>query len=107
LFTAASVAILITVFTHSREVVSFNSQDSLRPRPSPDPILLEALPIILTFTLLLVSTAYGVIMKRRWGRILALALTVLFVWFYPLGKMLALYIWWAMHSREGKKIYPK
>lgn len=52
-------------------------------------------------------TSYGLIMKRRWGRLLALLLSVLYVWIFPLGTALAIYTWYFLHSVGGKALFQK
>lgn len=55
----------------------------------------------------LLSTVYGMVRKRRWARVLALITTVFFVWLFPLGTLLAVYLWWFMHSDGAKQLYSK
>lgn len=61
--------------------------------------------IILVITLLLLSTAYGLFKRRRWVRVPALVLVMIFVWSFPLGTMLAIYTWWFLHSEGATEIY--
>jgi len=53
----------------------------------------------------LISTVYGMIRRKRWARILALITTVFYIWLFPLGTILAVYIWWFMHSEGAKQLY--
>jgi hypothetical protein len=53
----------------------------------------------------LLSTVYGMLRRRRWGRILALITTVFYVWLFPLGTLLAVYLWWYLHSEGAKSLY--
>ncbi len=53
----------------------------------------------------LLSTVYGMIRRRRWGRIFALVTTVFYVWLFPLGTLLAVYLWWFLHSEGAKHLY--
>jgi hypothetical protein len=62
---------------------------------------LYLLPLPLTQLL----TTYGILKKKRWGRILALALSGLYVWVFPLGTLLAIYTWWFLHSEGSKRLY--
>jgi hypothetical protein len=55
----------------------------------------------------LLATAYGIIRRRRWARALALITTVVYVWLFPLGTLLAIYIWWFLHSDGAKQLYSK
>lgn len=70
-----------------------------------DPFLSKAVPIGLAIALLLLSAAYGLMRTRRWARTLALIISGLFIWFYPLGTLLAIYTWWFMRSPGGKQLY--
>jgi hypothetical protein len=53
----------------------------------------------------LLSTVYGMLRRRRWGRVLALITTVFYVWLFPLGTLLAVYLWWFLHSEGAKHLY--
>jgi hypothetical protein len=66
------------------------------------------MPIILglLFTIILLSTSYGLFKRRRWARNLSLVLAALFVLLFPLGTALAVYTWWFMHSEGAKLLYP-
>ncbi|HYX71969.1 MAG TPA: hypothetical protein VE732_04305 [Nitrososphaera sp.] len=55
----------------------------------------------------LLATVYGMIRRRRWARVLALITTVFYVWLFPLGTLLAIYIWWFLHSDGAKQLYSK
>lgn len=59
----------------------------------------------LLLPLLQLLTAYGLLIKRRWGRALALALSVLYVVVFPLGTLIAIYTWWFLHSEGGRRLY--
>lgn len=52
-------------------------------------------------------TAYGLFRRKRWGRLLALIFSTLYVWIVPLGTALAVYTWWFLHSEGGKRLYAK
>ena len=60
-----------------------------------------ALPLPL-FQLL---TAYGIFTRRKWGRILALALSILYVWVFPLGTLLTIYTYWFLQSESARQLY--
>jgi uncharacterized membrane protein (DUF2068 family) len=64
------------------------------------------LPLLLPPILQLI-TAYGLFMKRRWGRALALISSAFFVWLFPLGTGLAIYTWWFLQSQSGRSLYLK
>lgn len=55
----------------------------------------------------LLSTVYGMLRRRPWGRILALITTIFYVWAFPLGTLLAVYLWWFLHSEGAKQLYSK
>jgi hypothetical protein len=61
----------------------------------------------LPLPLLNLLTSYGLIMKRRWGRLLALLLSIIYVWIFPLGTALAAYTWYFLHSAGGKALFQK
>lgn len=50
-------------------------------------------------------TAYGLFTVRRWGRILALIFSVLYVWIFPFGTLVAVYTWWALFGETGRNLY--
>jgi hypothetical protein len=53
----------------------------------------------------LLSTVYGMLRRRRWARVLALVTTIFYVWLFPLGTLLAVYLWWFLHSQGAKTLY--
>jgi FtsH-binding integral membrane protein len=55
----------------------------------------------------LLFTVYGMLRRRRWARVLALVTTVFYVWIFPLGTLLAVYIWWFLHSEGAKQLYAR
>jgi len=61
--------------------------------------------LVLLLTLLLSSTAYGFYKRKRWVRVTASILAILFVWSFPLGTALAIYTWWFIHSEGRKQLY--
>lgn len=65
------------------------------------------IPVGLVLMAFLLFTAYGLLRRRRWGRVLALVSTVLFIWLFPLGTALAIYNWWFLHSEGGKQLYSR
>lgn len=62
---------------------------------------------VLLFTLLLISTAYGLWKRKAWVRKPALILSILAVWYFPLGTALSVYTWWFLHSEGGRQLYFK
>ena len=56
-------------------------------------------------TTCLLITVYGMVRRRRWGRVLALVTTVFYIWLFPLGTLLGVYIWWFLHSDGAKQLY--
>lgn len=55
----------------------------------------------------LLATVYGMLKHRRWGRVLALITTIFYIWFFPLGTLLGVYIWWFLHSDGAKHLYSR
>jgi hypothetical protein len=60
---------------------------------------------LLPLPLLNLLTSYGLFRQRRWARLLALIFCVLYVVIFPLGTVLAIYIWVFMHSAEGRAYF--
>jgi hypothetical protein len=60
---------------------------------------------VLPLPLLQLLTAYGLVAVRRWGRVLALLLSVLYVFIFPLGTLLAAYTWWVLYGEAGRRLY--
>ena len=68
----------------------------------------DALLIAATvISICLLTTVYGMLRRRRWVRVLAMITTVFFVFLFPLGTILAIYIWWFMHSEGAKLFYSR
>jgi uncharacterized membrane protein (DUF2068 family) len=98
--TMKQITITVPVSSESSQVVQHFDLSSLSKKVGP------YLPILLPPMLQLV-TAYGLFMKRRWGRVIALVFSALFVLLFPLGTGLAIYTWWFLQSEAGRQIYPK
>jgi hypothetical protein len=94
LLTAAALVELVRVITLEREIERIRSSTELQ--------LLILVGLILTVFLL--STAYGLLRRRRWARIHALILSALLVWLFPLGTALAIYTWWFLHSAGYRQL---
>lgn len=62
---------------------------------------------LLPLPLLQLLTAYGLLTTRRWGRGLVIILSILYVWVFPVGTLLALYTFWFLLSDGGKSLYAK
>jgi hypothetical protein len=60
---------------------------------------------VLPLPLLQLLTAYGIFTRRKWGRVLALALSVLYVWVFPLGTLLSVYTYWFLLSESARQLY--
>ena len=76
-----------------------------RRRPSDAAQRLAWMLYVLPLPLLQLLTAYGVFTIRRWGRVLALLLSVFYVLLFPLGTLLAIYTWWVLYGESGRKLY--
>ena len=59
----------------------------------------------LPIPLLQLLAAYGLLRRKRWARIIALLFSVLYVWIFPLGTVLAIYTWWFLHNEGCKRLY--
>ena len=59
----------------------------------------------LLLPLLQLLTAWGLFSKKKWGRMLALILSVPDGFVFPLGTLLAVYTWWFLHSEGGEQLY--
>jgi len=80
----------------------------IRKSSSPNHIpRLSTAAYFLPLPLLNFLASYGLIMKRRWGRLLALLLSIVYVWIFPLGTALAIYTWYFLHSPGGKALFQK
>lgn len=60
---------------------------------------------VLPLPLLQLLTAYGVFTIRRWGRMLALIFSILYVLVFPIGTLLAVYTWWVLYGEHGRRLY--
>jgi len=76
-----------------------------RRHPSDGAQRLAWMLYVLPLPLLQLFTAYGLLAVRRWGRLLALVLCVLYVWVFPLGTLLAAYTWWFLHTAGARHLY--
>lgn len=94
LLTVAALVELVRVITLERELERIRSNTSLQ--------VLILVGLILTIFVL--STAYGLHRRKPWARIMALILSCLLVWLFPLGTALAIYTWWFMHT-GAKQLY--
>lgn len=76
-----------------------------RRRPDDAVEKLRWMLYMLPLPLLQLLTAYGLITLRRWGRVLALLFSVLYVWVFPFGTLLAVYTWWVLYGESGRQLY--
>ena len=97
LLTLAAFVELVRVIVTERELERIRSTRGLQ--------VLILVGLLLTVYIL--SVAYGLLRRRRWARIPALVLSVLFIWLFPLGTALAIYNWWFLHSEGGKRLYSR
>jgi hypothetical protein len=61
----------------------------------------------LPLPLLQLLTAYGILRRRYWGRILTLSFSAIYVFVFPVGTLLAVYTWSFMHSAGARQLYAK
>ena len=97
LLTLAALVELVRVITLEKELERIRTSTELK----------VMIPVGLLLMAFLLSTTYGLLRRRPWGRVLALVSAVLFVWLFPLGTALAVYVWWFLHSEGGKQFYSK
>src|SRR5215213_882075 len=76
-----------------------------RRRPSDAAERLQWMLYVLPLPALQLLTAYGIYTVRRWGRMLALLFSVLYVWVFPFGTLLAVYTWWVLYGETGRMLY--
>lgn len=63
--------------------------------------------IVFLLALLLLSTAYGLFKRKSWSRTTSLIISILIIWWFPLGTALGVYTWWFMHSTGGKELFSR
>lgn len=78
-----------------------------RRRPSDAAERLTWLLYVLPLPLIQLLTAYGLFFTRRWGRTLALILSAVYVWVFPVGTLLGVYTFWFLLGEGGKSLYSK
>jgi hypothetical protein len=76
-----------------------------RRRPSDATERLRWMLYVMPLPSLQLLTAYGIYTIRRWGRILALLFSVLYVWVFPFGTFVAAYTWWTLFGEAGRSLY--
>lgn len=60
---------------------------------------------LLPLPLLQLLTAYGLFRRRPWGRLLALIFSLLYLFVFPLGTLLAAYTWYFLQTQGGRELY--
>lgn len=85
--------------------LAIGAVSELRRRPTDAAERLRWMLYVLPLPLLQLLTAYGVLTLRRWGRILAFLFSILYVWIFPLGTLLAIYTWWFLYGETGRRLY--
>ncbi len=60
---------------------------------------------VLPLPLIQLLTGFGLLRTRRWGRVLAFVLSVVYVWVFPLGTLLAVYNVWFLQSDGARHLY--
>lgn len=78
-----------------------------RRRPSDAAERLAWMLYVLPLPLIQLLTAYGLFFTRRWGRALALILSAVYVWIFPVGTLLGVYTFWFLLGEGGKSLYAK
>jgi hypothetical protein len=87
--------------------VLFAAAFEARRRPADATQRLAWMLYLLPLPFVQILTAFGIFTRRRWGRILALILSALYVWIFPLGTLLAIYAFWFFHSDGGKQLFDR
>lgn len=77
----------------------------IRRRPSDVVQRLAWLLYLLPLPALQMLTAFGLLTRRRWGRILALIFAVFYIWIFPLGTLLGIYTWYILFGETGRQLY--
>jgi glycerol uptake facilitator-like aquaporin len=73
--------------------------------PADVPERLRWMLYVLSLPLFQLLTGFGLLKARRWGRILAFVLSVVYVWVFPLGTLLAIYTVWFLQSEGARQLY--
>lgn len=76
-----------------------------RRRPSDAAERLRWMLYVVPLPALQLLAAYGIYTVRRWGRMLALIFSVLYVWVFPFGTLVAVYTWWTLFGEAGRNLY--
>jgi hypothetical protein len=97
------ILVLAALIELVRVIVLERELDRIRS----DSFLQIIILIALALMVILLSTAYGLFKRRSWARILALILSSLLIWLFPLGTALAIYTWWFLHSEDAKQLYSR
>jgi hypothetical protein len=97
------ILVLAALIELVRVIVLERELDRIRS----DSFLQIIILIALALMIILLSTAYGLFKRKRWARILALILSGLLIWLFPLGTALAIYTWWFLHSEGAKQLYAR
>lgn len=77
----------------------------IRQRPSDAAQRLAWMLYVLPLPALQMLTAFGLLTRRRWGRILALIFAVFYIWIFPLGTLLGIYTWYILFGETGRQLY--
>ena len=51
------------------------------------------------------AAGIGLLQYRSWGRILAIIMSILILFKFPLGTAIAIYAFWVLFSEEGREHY--
>jgi hypothetical protein len=78
-----------------------------RRRPADALERLRWMCYVLPLPLIQLLAGFGLLMTRRWGRILAFVLSVFYVWVFPLGTLLAVYTFWFLLGEGARQLYKR
>jgi glycerol uptake facilitator-like aquaporin len=62
---------------------------------------------VLPLPLLQLLAGFGLLKTRSWGRVLAFVLSVVYVWVFPLGTLLAVYTVWFLQGEGARQLYKR
>jgi hypothetical protein len=62
---------------------------------------------VLPLPLLQLLASFGLLMTKRWSRVLAFVLSVVYVWVFPLGTLLAVYTVWFLQGEGARQLYKR
>jgi hypothetical protein len=96
------IALIVIIIPLS--IIIFDRDGLPQHRPE-FPLVVAGIFLVLFFAALQMLTAYGLLKRRRWARVTALAIAVPVILYFPLGTALAIYTWWFLHTDSAKQLF--